>query len=217
MWLRIEGRMPQHRKLAPLSDAAWRLHWTAAAWSCDEGLDGLIPAGIPQTLTGVARGAKLSRAISELEAAKLWDVCEGGHRVHGYLKLNPSAAELSAIKAKKAAAGHAGGLRSGESRRSKTEAPASRLVEPHSNPLQSEGSPQPPKGGTVRKRGGLRYTDPEERRRVRNGLASDAADGFFGPDVKARYAAATGPQAAALVDELERGEHPRIRLLTALP
>ena len=66
-WLRIEGRMPQHHKVAPLSDAAFRLHMTAMAWSVEGKTDGRITKAIPATLTRAPQGKKLTEA---LKAAK---------------------------------------------------------------------------------------------------------------------------------------------------
>jgi hypothetical protein len=217
--------MPQHRKVAPLSDQAFRLHITAAAWSSDEGLDGFVPKKIPETLTSVARGKRLAEIISELEDAGLWDKLKGGHRVHNFLKWNYSAAELAEMKRIKSQAGRLGGIKSGATRRSKKEAAASRSFEAnanqneaHSTPLHSERSPQPPeRGGQVRKVRRPRYKDAEEERRVRNRHASDILDGFFGRDMQEAAHAARGRAMAMLVDKVERGEVERVRLNLALP
>lgn len=98
-WLRIEGRMPQHRKIAPLSDRAFRLHITAQAWCVEEESDGLVPSGIPQTLTASPRGKALKDTIAELVAAQLWDVVDGGYRIHDFLEYNPSHAQQEALRA----------------------------------------------------------------------------------------------------------------------
>jgi hypothetical protein len=74
-------------------------------------------------------------------------------------------------------------------------------------------SPLPPKGARLRKRA----EDPEERRRRRNVLASDAQAGFYGSEVQSRLAASRGPSVTALIDELETGIHPRVSLRLALP
>jgi len=62
-----------------------------------------------------------------------------------------------------------------------------------------------------------RAEDPEERRRRRGMLAVDVESGFYGGALKERFAAARGPAAATLLDEVERGEHQKRRLGLALP
>lgn len=95
-WLRIEGRMPQHRKVAPLSDAAFRLHVTAQAWCVEEETDGQIPLAIPGTLTSAPRGRALGKAIEELLDAQLWESEAAGYAIHDFLKYNPSHAQKEA-------------------------------------------------------------------------------------------------------------------------
>lgn len=96
-WLRVEGRAPQHRKIAPLSDAAFRLHFTAKCWCAEELTDGVMPASVPATLTAAPRGKALAKAVNELVSAGLWDINpDGGWRVHDYLEYNPSAESVRA-------------------------------------------------------------------------------------------------------------------------
>jgi hypothetical protein len=132
-WLRIEGRMPQHRKVAPLSDAAFRLHVTAKCWCVSEESDGLIPSAIPKTLTAAPREKRLADVVAELMRAGLWEATEDGWLIHDFLTYNPSKAESQALRQARSAAGAAGGRSSGRARaeqaRSKTEASASPIVE----------------------------------------------------------------------------------------
>ena len=109
-WLRIEGRMPNHRKVSCLSDAAFRLYVTASCWCVEEETDGLIPPHVPATLPRAPRGKALVRAVDELVAAGVWDALDDGqHIVHDHLVYNPSAAESKAVREAKSAAGAAGG------------------------------------------------------------------------------------------------------------
>jgi hypothetical protein len=102
--------MPNHRKVGPLTDAAFRLHVTAACWCVNEELDGKIPANIPGTLTAAPRGKALERIVTELLDAGLWDAAEeGGYLIHDFLDYNPSAAHSKAVREAKASAGAAGG------------------------------------------------------------------------------------------------------------
>lgn len=113
--------MPQHRKVAPLSDAAFRLHVTAMAWCVEERTDGKVGYKIPATLTRAPSGKALRKALAELTDAGLWHETQDGYQIHDFLEWNLSAADYAA----KAAAGAAGGRRSGSTRRSKSEAGAS--------------------------------------------------------------------------------------------
>jgi hypothetical protein len=125
-WLRIEGRMPHHRKVAPLSDAAFRLHVTATCWAVEEGSDGEIPRAIPATLPAAPRGRALQQTIAELVAAGLWESRDGGDfAIHDFLIYNPSARAAAELRAARASAGQVGGRRSAEQRASKPEAIAS--------------------------------------------------------------------------------------------
>lgn len=117
-WLRIEGRMPQHRKVAPLSDAAWRLHITAKCWCVEEKSDGRVPKAIPATLPAAPRGKALTRILDELVDAELWERTEDGFLIHDFLKYNPSAAESEARSQAAAIAGAAGGRAKAEKRHS---------------------------------------------------------------------------------------------------
>lgn len=94
-WLRKDDRFPQNRKVAPLSDAAYRHHDTAMCWAACEGTDGHIPANIPATLTRAPQGRALRKVIGELVDAGLWEQNQDGSwEIHDFLEYNPSAAVL---------------------------------------------------------------------------------------------------------------------------
>lgn len=133
-WFRIEGRMPHHRKIAPLSDSAFRLHITAGCWSVEERTEGMIPADIPQTLPSAPRGAALRKVIAQLLERGVWDEMPGGYQLHDFLDYNMSNAQADA----KARAGRAGGKQSGKQRRSKNEASASLVLEQKRTTPQAE-------------------------------------------------------------------------------
>jgi hypothetical protein len=144
-WFRIEGRMPNHRKVAPLSDAAFRLHVTAGCWSVEERTEGNVPRDVPGTLPAAPRGHRLTKAIEELTSRGLWEETEDGFRIHDFLRYNMSNDEAAA----KAAAGSLGGKQSGKSRRrkkeadaspepSKREAPASKVLKQTRSKLEAE-------------------------------------------------------------------------------
>lgn len=115
-WLRTESAMPRHWKIAPLSDAAFRMHFTAMAWCAEFRTDGRVTKAIVETLPRVPNGCHLLEAITELttpavgpdgrEHDPLW-VDRGSYfEIHDYLEYNISSAEY----AKKQNAGKAGGL-----------------------------------------------------------------------------------------------------------
>ena len=98
-WLRIEGKMPSHRKVAPLSDAAFRLHVTALAWCVEQKTNGEVPANIPATFPSAPRGKKLVQVVDELIAAGLWVHADiGSWRIHDFLEFNPRAEEVSSAR-----------------------------------------------------------------------------------------------------------------------
>lgn len=103
-WLRIEGRMPSHPKVAPLSDAAFRLHVTAMAWCVEHTTDGHVPMRVPSTLPSVARKKKLENAIQELQNARLWLLADGGWFIKDFLVYNPSSESIAEEKSKRSAA-----------------------------------------------------------------------------------------------------------------
>jgi len=60
----------------------------------------------------------------------------------------------------------------------------------------------------------------EDRRNARSALFGEACDGFFGPSIRQRAREISSNRnigVVELVDELERGEHQRVRLKLALP
>lgn len=146
-WLRIEGRMPQHHKVAPLSDAAFRLHVTAMAWSVEGRTDGRIPKGVPATLTRAPIGKKLTAALLELTKSRAWTEVGDDFEIHDFLQWNLSAADIAARSEAKAKAGASGGKRSGEARGKRSastgEAPASGVLPVAANLGEAESKPLP--------------------------------------------------------------------------
>lgn len=128
-WVRFESKMPTHPKVAPLSDAAFRLHMTATCWCGDHMTDGLLPRGVPASLTMAPRGKALAKVVAELVTAELWELTADGYEIHDYLVYNLSRAQHEESLRLKAEAGRLGGVRSGQSRRSKTEAEPKQVLE----------------------------------------------------------------------------------------
>jgi hypothetical protein len=86
-WVKLDDRFPSHRKIALLSDRAFRLHVSAMCWCAENLTDGRIgdrELGLVTRVRGVKATAK------QLEDAGLWDRTEDGWEIHDYLDYNPS-------------------------------------------------------------------------------------------------------------------------------
>lgn len=101
--LTVDGKLPSHPKIAPLSDAAFRLHVHAMAHCADHETDGFIAERV---LDGLSKHRGKARLVSELMGAKarpdgsaLWKPVDGGWLIHDYLKWNDSKEDLEARRA----------------------------------------------------------------------------------------------------------------------
>ncbi|MFE1903843.1 hypothetical protein ACFW96_09245 [Streptomyces gardneri] len=99
-WVRLDDRFPSHRKVALLSDRAFRLYTSALCWSSENLTEGRI---LPQELPLVARIRGHKAAAAELETAGLWDQAEVGWVIHDYLVYNPDRARVQADRQANAA------------------------------------------------------------------------------------------------------------------
>lgn len=125
--------MPNHRKVAPLSDRAFRLHVTAMAWCVEEQSDGVVPTKVPPTLPAAPRGAALAATIAELIEAALWsaiEVPQPGWNIHDFLIYNLSKAKAAELAKVRAEAGQKGGKQSAERREAKPKQVLDPLLEP---------------------------------------------------------------------------------------
>jgi hypothetical protein len=141
-WFRSDDAFWRHRKVRKLGRAKvtvtaqvacaglWQL---AGTWSSDNISDGFVPR------EQVEQWDPRLQLAARLVDAGLWHETtvddEDGYRFHDWHDYNPSAAEVDEKRAKRAAAGRRGGVKSGESRRSKTEANASPTVQANANPV----------------------------------------------------------------------------------
>lgn len=137
-WARLEDSFPDHPKVAALSDTEFRLHVTAICYASRYHTDGHIPAAAIRVLRGTPKTA------DQLVRAGVWETAGDGWMIHDFLDYNPSRDEALAKRATRAEAGRLGGQRSGQTRRSKTEANASRLLEASaSRLLEAKSNPDP--------------------------------------------------------------------------
>lgn len=100
-WVRLDDRFPSHRKVALLSDRAFRLYVSALCWSSEALTEGRIADRELPLVAPRLRGVK--GAAAELETARLWDRVEGGWDIHDYLTYNPDRARVEADRAANAA------------------------------------------------------------------------------------------------------------------
>jgi hypothetical protein len=103
--LTVDSKFPRHTKVAPLSDAAFRLHVAAMSYCAEHETDGFVPESEVTTLTKHTNKTEL---IQELEEAKgprenghpLWRRSARGKvtgwDIHDYLEWNESHAALEA-------------------------------------------------------------------------------------------------------------------------
>ncbi|MFE2710547.1 hypothetical protein ACFXKI_00800 [Streptomyces mirabilis] len=99
-WVKLDDRFPSHRKVALLSDRAFRLHVCAMCWCAENLTDGRIGERELALVTRI-RGVKAT--AKQLEDAGLWDRTEDGWEIHDYLDYNPSREQVQAERKKNAA------------------------------------------------------------------------------------------------------------------
>lgn len=99
-WVRLDDRFPSHRKVALLSDRAFRLYVSALCWSSENLTEGKV---LDRELALVAHVRSARKAAADLEAAGLWDRVTGGWVIHDYLEYNPDRAKVKSERAANAA------------------------------------------------------------------------------------------------------------------
>ncbi|MGS2588051.1 hypothetical protein [Streptomyces hebeiensis] len=99
-WVRLDDRFPSHRKVALLSDRAFRLYISALCWSSENLTEGRI---LDRELPLVSRVRGPKSAAAELETAGLWDRAKDGWEIHDYLEYNPDRARVQADRSANAA------------------------------------------------------------------------------------------------------------------
>lgn len=85
-WAFYDDRLPSNRKVAWLRShgtagiAALGLHLLANTWSRHEGMQGFIPAYIPEQLVG----APWKKLVGLLEGCEMFEPCDAGWMIHDY-------------------------------------------------------------------------------------------------------------------------------------
>ncbi|HEX5496890.1 MAG TPA: hypothetical protein VFX70_20200 [Mycobacteriales bacterium] len=115
-YIRVSDHLPEHPKISAAGgEAGWL--FVAGLCYCSRNLtDGFIPAAVVGRLTDLRRPTVLAGRLVETglwhERGHTCPTCPpvaGGYLVHDYLAFQRSAAQVADIKAKRAAAGRAGG------------------------------------------------------------------------------------------------------------
>lgn len=99
-WVKLDDRFPSHRKVALLSDRAFRLHVSALCWCSENLTDGHIT---DRELPLVAKVRSVKATAQQLVDAGVWDRTADGWAIHDYLDYNPSREQTAAERKKNAA------------------------------------------------------------------------------------------------------------------
>jgi len=142
-WVKLDDQARQHRKiLAAGPVGAWL--WVCGLMYCNsqKARDGFIPEAVVPVLYPI-RGVK--REALRLVSVGLWTRTVEGFVVHDYHDYQPTHEESEATSNARSLAGKLGGIRSGESRRSKVasndEANTKQLASSKTNPVPSRPVP----------------------------------------------------------------------------
>ncbi|WP_051338599.1 hypothetical protein [Streptomyces flavidovirens] len=168
-WVRLDDRFPSHRKVALLSDRAFRLYVSALCWSSENLTEGKI---LDRELTLVARVRNTKSAATELEAAKLWDRVDDGWMIHDFLEYNPDRAKVKADREANAARQQAYRERKKaeqEAKRNAEKIKRNGVTDPSRNASRNGGSndtPSPPPSPTP--------SSPTEKKQASTPVTPDA-------------------------------------------
>ncbi|MDX3214543.1 hypothetical protein PV318_03155 [Streptomyces sp. ME02-6991-2B] len=100
-WVRLDDRFPSHRKVALLSDKAFRLYVSSLCWAAENLTEGRIAARELPLVAGRIRSPKT--AAAELQTAGLWDAIADGWTIHDFLEYNRDRATVKEERAANAA------------------------------------------------------------------------------------------------------------------
>lgn len=96
-WVKLDDGFPDHPKIAPISDRAFRIHVRALCYCGRHLTDGFVPKAIVDDIT---RGKQA--VVNELLAAGLWHANGGsGYAINDFLDYNPSKADVESERQKK--------------------------------------------------------------------------------------------------------------------
>lgn len=105
-WAKIDDQFPDHPKILAVGPLAAWLFVCGLCYCARLLTDGFIPRGQIRRLADVDNAPELADRLVE---CGLWEVCEGGWRIHDYLDYNPSRERTLATREARASAGSKGG------------------------------------------------------------------------------------------------------------
>jgi hypothetical protein len=118
-WVKLDDHANEHEKqIAAGGEACWL--WACGLMYCNrqKKRTGFVPSKQVRMLFAGYTSLQAERLAKDLVAAGLWEPADGGFIVHDYHVYQPRPEVIDA----RVEAGRSGGVKSGESRRSKTEA-----------------------------------------------------------------------------------------------
>lgn len=152
-YIRVHDGMPDHPKVEPLSDAAFRLLVTTWCWCSRNLTDGHVPDGVWRK-----RGTAKTRA--ELERAGLAEPVPDGVQMHDYTDHQSTAAEVREFKASKRANGEEGNHQRWHVARNQPDPGCHRCIAERLAETSQQGSRPGSRNPSQDDRGTLRETSP---------------------------------------------------------
>lgn len=144
-WVKLSDTFAEDPRLEQAGPLALALHVAALCYCARQLTDGHLTRGAVRRLLELD-GQDPHDVARSLVDVDMWESTDDGYRIVEYLEDQPSREHVEVTRAERAKAGRAGGKRSGEARRSNSEANtkqvASRLLEPR--PVPSRSQPPPP-------------------------------------------------------------------------
>jgi hypothetical protein len=109
-WVKVDDRMPDHPKVAGLSDRAFRVHVEALCFCSGFLTDGAVSAKVAQQRHWSAKHT------DELVEAGLWETTGDGWLIHDYLTYQRSRQAATRTSEVRAIAGARGGIAAAKSK-----------------------------------------------------------------------------------------------------
>jgi hypothetical protein len=92
-WVKLDDSFPEHAKVERAGEHAGWMYVVGLCYCSRANTDGFISEARMRKLTSFRNAAKLAAALVR---EGLWELAEGGYRVHDYHDYQPTAAEISA-------------------------------------------------------------------------------------------------------------------------
>jgi len=219
--LSIDCKFPRHTKIAPLTDAAFRLHLSALAYCREHETDGFVPESEVSTLTKHQNKKPLFKELEDARGARedsrpLWSRSDrgkvAGWQIHGYLEWNESHAILEAkrererVRIRDTRGAHVGA--NAGANRQPTLFQQNGNNEPTLPPRTDSGAPAPTRAGAPPLQVSKSKQDPDlsgnpdgDSNRARGGRGSTLPTGWAPTEADIAFAAKRGWDVGRIADE----------------